>query len=147
MLGVCCCVLTYTNSAADMLSYNEVNFDALEKALGGSALSSVHPSVREYLEVEYHYAADLERQAREVEQMRKQENILLPTDIDYESIPALSGEEREKLARNKPLTLGDVVRIQGVSPNAMLILFHLCQKMQRDRDGQRRRYQFDSDSD
>jgi tRNA uridine 5-carboxymethylaminomethyl modification enzyme len=45
--------------------------------------------------------------------------MLLPEDIDYYAIPGLSNEVREKLSRHRPLSIGQAMRIPGITPSAI----------------------------
>ena len=58
----------------------------------------------------------MERQTRQVEEMRKLESRPLPPDVDYQSIQGLRLEARQKLDQIRPLNLGQASRISGVSP-------------------------------
>jgi tRNA uridine 5-carboxymethylaminomethyl modification enzyme len=58
--------------------------------------------------------------------MKKYENKLLPENIDYEQIPNLSLEEKEKLKRIRPVSLAQAGRIAGINPTGIQILSHYC---------------------
>ncbi|MGY2498667.1 hypothetical protein [Klebsiella pneumoniae] len=62
------------------------------------------------------------RQVIALKSLRKDEDLRLPTDLDYGEIGGLSNEVREKLARVRPLTLGQAARIEGVTPGALTAL-------------------------
>ena len=62
------------------------------------------------------YQGYIERQNRQVEEMRKLESRPLPPDVDYQSIQGLRLEARQKLDQIRPLNLGQASRISGVSP-------------------------------
>ncbi len=72
------------------------------------------------LEVEAQYKGYLMRQASEVKQMRTTDAVTLPADLDYGSIGGLSTEIREKLEAVRPLSLGALGRIPGVTPPAIM---------------------------
>ena len=78
--------------------------------------------VREQIEIEAAYAGYLDRQRADAESLRKDEDLRLPADLDYAEIGSLSNEVREKLARVRPLTLGQAARIEGVTPGALTAL-------------------------
>jgi len=73
-------------------------------------------------EIEARYAPYIERMLAEVKEFRNLEKIKIPGGTDYAKIPGLSLEIREKLARFKPLTLGQAGRISGVTPASIAIL-------------------------
>ena len=74
------------------------------------------PSVVEQAVIEAKYGGYIARQAEQVERFRRQEDKALPIDFDYESIPQLRAEAREKLARVRPRSLGQAGRISGICP-------------------------------
>jgi tRNA uridine 5-carboxymethylaminomethyl modification enzyme len=80
------------------------------------------PDVREQVEIQVKYRGYIERQLDQVERARKLEGTLLPKGLDYFSINGLTTEVREKLARNRPDTLGQASRIPGVTPAAISVL-------------------------
>ena len=68
------------------------------------------------VEIRVKYAGYIRRQLRQVEEFSRMENRALPPDIDYEAIPGLRIEARQKLSRLRPDSLGRAGRISGVSP-------------------------------
>ncbi len=74
------------------------------------------PEVAEQVEISVKYEGYIQRQLQEVEELRRMESRVLPTDIDYGSIQGLRLEAREKLNAVRPLHLGQAARISGVSP-------------------------------
>ena len=68
------------------------------------------------VEIHFKYAGYIDRQEAEVEKFKAMEGKIIPTWIDYESIPSLRNEARQKLSRIRPRTLGQASRISGVSP-------------------------------
>ena len=78
------------------------------------------------LEIEVKYAGYVLRQQAEVERGTGNESIRLPADFDYTSVNGLSKEVQQKLNTNKPETIGQAGRIQGITPAAIsLLLVHL----------------------
>ena len=76
----------------------------------------------EQVEIAIKYEGYIARQVEQVERFRQQEDIRLSADIDYNTIPNLSAEVREKLNKVKPISLGQAGRIQGVTPAAIAII-------------------------
>jgi tRNA uridine 5-carboxymethylaminomethyl modification enzyme len=73
-------------------------------------------------ELEIKYAGYVDRQIDLVKRFQKMEQTRLPERIDYSKIEGLSREVREKLARVRPLSLGQASRIPGITPAAMSLL-------------------------
>ncbi|MDP8234769.1 MAG: tRNA uridine-5-carboxymethylaminomethyl(34) synthesis enzyme MnmG [Candidatus Erginobacter occultus] len=94
----------------------------LDLARFDPALAGLDPAVGEQAEIEVKYEGFLNRQETEAARLRSLEEIALPSSFDYSAIPGLKAEVREKLARLKPLDLGQASRIPGVTPAAISIL-------------------------
>lgn len=89
------------------------------------ARTSLHPEVREQVEILCRYDGYIARDLQRIDRARSLEEKRLPADIDYFSIKALRRESQEKLTRVRPATLGQAARISGVNPAdiAMLSVF------------------------
>jgi len=85
-------------------------------------LGAFAPKVAEQLEIDAKYAVYLDRQAADVAAYRRDETLDLPPALDYEDLPGLSMEVRQKLAAIRPRTLGQAGRIDGVTPAALTLL-------------------------
>ena len=79
-------------------------------------------SVTEEVEIQIKYAGYLARQEKQVREFKKEESRLLPENIDYDSIPGLRLEAREKLQQIRPMSIGQAGRISGVSPSDIAVL-------------------------
>ena len=79
-------------------------------------------AVTDEVEIQIKYAGYLTRQEKQVEEFKKEEARLLPDDLDYEAIPGLRLEAREKLAAIRPVSIGQAGRISGVSPADIAVL-------------------------
>ena len=76
----------------------------------------------EEIEILVKYEGYIKRQEEQIEQFKKLENLRLPKDVDYRSIPTLSLESREKLAATMPESVGQASRISGVTPSDITAL-------------------------
>ena len=80
------------------------------------------------VEIDAHYSGYLARQSQDVKSFIKDESILIPHDIDYNSFSSLSTEVKFKLNEVRPKTLGQALRIDGVTPAAAIILLGYIKK-------------------
>ena len=72
--------------------------------------------------IQVRYEGYIQKQIEQAEKFRKLENKRLPEDLDYESVRGLRIEAAQKLARQKPLSVGQASRISGVSPADISVL-------------------------
>lgn len=84
----------------------------------------------EQVEIQLKYSGYIERQKTEIEQMRRQENTRLPEDFDYDQVSGLSNELKLKLKQQRPETLAQASRIQGMTPAAISLLLVYLKKRQ-----------------
>ena len=112
-------------SLFDLLRRPNVSYDSLKSWLRDSS-AAVDPQVSEQVEISAKYAGYIERQKIEVERQAAQENLAIPADVDYAAVRGLSKEVQQKLSQQRPETVGQAARIQGVTPAAIsLLLVHL----------------------
>lgn len=78
--------------------------------------------VVEQVQIFIKYDGYIKRQMRQVEQFKKLENKKIPEDIDYEIIPSLRIEAKQKLSQIRPASIGQASRISGVSPADVSVL-------------------------
>jgi len=84
--------------------------------------ADVDDDVLEELEIECKYRGYIDKEMDSIAQARKLENKLLPPDIDYAAIGGLRLEARQKLNKIRPRSLGQAMRISGVSPADISVL-------------------------
>ena len=84
--------------------------------------------IDEQVEIDAHYVGYLKRQSHDIEAFKKDESISIPNDIDYDSFSGLSTEIKLKLKQIQPSTLGQALRIDGVTPAAAIILLGFIKK-------------------
>jgi tRNA uridine 5-carboxymethylaminomethyl modification enzyme len=80
------------------------------------------------VEIDAHYLGYLKRQSHDIKTFKKDESICIPDDINYENFSSLSNEIKSKLKLIKPKTLGQALRIDGVTPAAAIILLAFIKK-------------------
>jgi len=87
----------------------------------------------EQIEYEIKYEGFIQRQMRDVQKFRHIENIRIPAEMDYRKISGLSIEIQQKLRKFAPMTLGQALRISGVTPAAIAVLMVYLKKLSRER--------------
>ncbi|MDE6357500.1 MAG: tRNA uridine-5-carboxymethylaminomethyl(34) synthesis enzyme MnmG [Eubacteriales bacterium] len=84
--------------------------------------------IEEQINIQIKYEGYIERQLRQVEQFKKLEKKFLPKDINYDDVPSISLEGRQKLKEIRPISIGHASRISGISPadiNMLLVYLNL----------------------
>ncbi len=97
--------------------------DKERKPLSEAVIEQVNISVK--------YEGYIERQIRQVEQFKKMEKKLIPDHICYEDISGIRIEARQKLAKYRPVSIGQASRISGVSPADISVLLVYIEQMKR----------------
>ena len=120
-------------NAEELLRRPEVSFADLTELKPEWA--EAFPAAREQAEISVKYAGYLEKQAHLIEQARRMEEIRLPEDIPYADIEHLRLEARQKLAKQKPVSLGAAGRIPGVNPADVAVLTVWLEKQKRMKEG------------
>jgi tRNA uridine 5-carboxymethylaminomethyl modification enzyme len=112
-------------SLTELLKRPAVSYASLHR-LAGSGTPVDDPAVAEQVEVSTKYAGYIARQHGEIGRRRTEEDAALPPDLDYAAVRGLSHEVRQKLAAQRPETIGQAARISGITPAAIsLLLVHL----------------------
>ncbi len=117
----------------DLLRRTELDYTLLKSQF---ALPDIPAAVREQVEIAVKYEGYISKQAEQVERAAKLEAKLLPAGIDYENIHGLAREARQKLAKIRPLSVGQAARISGVSPADVSILLVFLEQYRRRGEGQ-----------
>jgi len=114
----------------DLLKRPEITYEALKEIDDG--MPDLPRSFAEQVSVSVKYEGYIAKQLQQIEQFKKMEQRLIPEDIDYEKIPGLRIEARQKLARQRPASIGQASRISGVSPaDISVLLIYLDAKRKR----------------
>jgi len=85
-------------------------------------------NIDDQVEIDAHYLSYLKRQTHDIAAFKKDEAISIPNEINYENFSGLSNEIKTKLKLIKPKTLGQALRIDGVTPAAAIILLAFIKK-------------------
>ena len=114
----------------DLMKRPQLGYDALKSI--DKTRPELDPNIFEQVEIEIKYEGYIQKQLKQVEQMKKLEVKQLPKDFDYNEIEGLRLEAREKLNKIKPLNIGQASRISGVSPaDISVLLIWLAQNNRR----------------
>ena len=105
-------------TAADMLTLEGVTIAKCQSLWPD--LAQIDKKYHSQLETDQRYQGYLRRQQADIEAMRKDENVLIPDDIDFSKIGGLSSESQDLLVRYAPETLGQASRIPGLTPAALV---------------------------
>jgi len=90
------------------------------------------------VETEFKYAGYLRRQEAAVERSRHEEHRKIPEDFQYEGVPGLSNEIVQRLSETRPETLGQALRVPGVTPAAVAIISVYINRRTRKTKARRR---------
>jgi len=113
-------------SASDLLSYPNISWEDVCRYWPD--LDIIEPEIQEQLEIDSLYAGYMGRHEADIEAFRKDEQLVLPKDLDFAKVGSLSNEIRQKLEQVKPVTLGEAGRIPGVTPAAVVALLRYVKK-------------------
>ena len=112
--------LTTSATLAELIRRPELNYRIL------AALDPDRPKlseeVQDEVEIEIKYEGYIERQTKQVKQFRKTEHMKIPETIDYDLVPSLRNEARQKLKEIRPSSIGQASRIMGVNPADLSVL-------------------------
>ena len=110
----------------EILSQKDVTLNKLRKIWDD--IPQFERNIDEQVEIDAHYSSYLKRQTHDIAAFKKDEGIDIPIDIDYDNFSGLSNEIKSKLKLIKPKTLGQALRIDGVTPAAAIILLAFIRK-------------------
>ena len=112
----------------DLLRRPEVSYDLLQPLF---SLPLLPEEVKQQVETAITYDGYIQKQREQVARMEKLENKKIPAELDYEDVPNLRDEAREKLQLVKPMSLGQAGRISGVSPADVSVRMIYLEQRQR----------------
>ena len=113
-------------SCFNVMSYNDVSHETILKIW--PHLATIPYEVYEQIEIEAKYSGYIKRQLADIEIFKKDENLKIREDIDYNLIGGLSREMTTKLSAVRPTTIGEASRIPGVTPAAITALLGYIKK-------------------
>jgi len=120
-------------SAFELLGYPDIDLAALKRLW--PAIGRLDPKIADQLAVDARYAVYLKRQDMDIAAFRKEESVAIPLDFAFARIAGLSNELRQKLERDRPASLGQAARLDGMTPAALLLLLAHLKKGSRWKTG------------
>ena len=113
-------------TAFEILSYPDVSFARLAKIW--PELGSVAPDIAAQIEIDARYDSYVKRQEADIVALRKDEAVAIPADFDYATLGGLKGELVLKLSEQRPATLAQAGRIEGMTPAALMLILAAVKK-------------------
>lgn len=110
-------VKKYNLDAYSLLKRPEIKISDLKEYL-----EETDKKVLEQVEINIKYEGYINKTIKEAEKMLKDESKEIPVDLDYDKIPNLASEARQKLKKVRPSSIGQAIRISGVNPSDISIL-------------------------
>ena len=104
----------------DLLKRPEISYTALREI--DDSMPDLPGSVMEQVSISVKYEGYIAKQMQQIAQFKKMEQRIIPDDVNYAEIKGLRIEARQKLAKHKPISLGQASRISGVSPADISVL-------------------------
>ena len=107
-------------NAIEILSQNSVNMSKIREIW--PEIKYVSREIDEQIEIKAHYKGYLKKQDADILAFKRDENLKIPENLDYDQFSGLSNEVKSKFKEIKPKTLGQALRIDGITPAAVYIL-------------------------
>ena len=114
-------------SANQILGQKSVNMDKIREIW--PEIKFISREIDDQIEINSHYKGYLKKQNADILAFKRDENLLIPNNLDYDNFSGLSNEAKSKFKQIKPKTMGQALRIDGITPAAVYILLsHLKRK-------------------
>ena len=114
-------------SASQILGQKNVNMSKIREIW--PEINYVSREIDEQLEINSHYKGYLKKQKADIIAFKRDENLIIPDNLNYDSFAGLSNEVKSKFKKIRPKTMGQALRIDGITPAAVYILLsHLKRK-------------------
>ena len=116
--------------------YRSANSILAQKGVKFNKIRDIWPDIGDYsieieeqIEIKAHYKGYLKKQNADILAFKRDESLKIPSDINYDSFSGLSNEVKSKFKQIRPKTMGQALRIDGITPAAVFILLsHLKRK-------------------
>ena len=114
-------------NASEILSQKSVDMDKIRKIW--PEIPYVSREIDQQIEINSHYRGYLKKQKADILAFKRDENLIIPENINYDQFSGLSNEVKTKFKKIRPKTMGQALRIDGITPAAVYILLsHLKRK-------------------
>ena len=107
-------------SAGQILSQNGVDMSKIRKIW--PEIKYISKEIDDQIEINAHYRGYLKKQNADILAFKRDENLIIPTNIEYDDLSGLSNEVKSKFKQIRPKTMGQALRIDGITPAAVYIL-------------------------
>ena len=107
-------------SADEVLAQRDANMNKIREIW--PEISDFGPEIDEQIEINSHYKGYLKKQNADIIAFKRDENLMIPDNIDYDQFSGLSNEVKAKFKKIRPRTMGQALRIDGITPAAVYIL-------------------------
>jgi tRNA uridine 5-carboxymethylaminomethyl modification enzyme len=116
-------------SGFQLLSFKDVTLANLSKL--EPAFLGIDDATGAQIEKEALYANYLDRQAKDVDTLKRDEAVRIPLDFDFHALPSLSNELRKKLDDVRPESIAQASRIEGMTPAALMLILAKLRQVER----------------
>ena len=107
-------------TAFDLLAFPDIDLARL--GVIWPEIGNLAPKIASQLAIDAQYASYVRRQDEDVASLRRDEAVQIPADFNYDMVSSLSAEVRSKLVRQRPSTIAQAARLEGMTPAAVLVL-------------------------
>ena len=107
-------------NASQILSQKGVNIDKIREIW--PEIPKYSSEIDDQIEINSHYKGYLNKQNSDILAFKRDENLIIPDNINYSNLSGLSNEVKSKFNEIRPKTLGQALRIEGITPAAVYIL-------------------------
>jgi tRNA uridine 5-carboxymethylaminomethyl modification enzyme len=107
-------------SAFDLLRRPETDWTTLSNQI--PSLAAIAPGIGSLVEIRAKYDGYIVRQQKAIERFSQLESTLIPSVIDYTTVPGLRNEAKQKFQKFTPRSLGQALRISGITPADVTVL-------------------------
>ena len=107
-------------TSKEILSQKDVNMSKIREIW--PEIPFYNKEIDEQIKINAHYSGYLKKQKADILAFKRDENLIIPEKVDYDSLSGLSNEVKSKFKEIRPKTMGQALRIDGITPAAVYIL-------------------------